>query len=84
MTMMTSMMTMMNLLRRSLPRSLHLPSAVVVTVTMTTMPSSESLIVPDWPAPPAVRSLLTTRRGGVSRPPYASLNLGDHVGDDPA
>ena len=52
------------------------------TVTMTTMPSSESLIVPDWPAPPAVRALQTTRRGGVSRPPYASLNLGDHVGDD--
>ena len=52
------------------------------TVTMMTMPSSESLIVPDWPAPPAVRALLTTRRGGVSRPPYASLNLGDHVGDD--
>ena len=49
---------------------------------MTTMPSSESLIVPDWPAPRAVRSLLTTRCGGVSRPPYASLNLGDHVGDD--
>lgn len=26
----------------------------------------------------------TTREGGVSRPPYASLNLGAHVGDDPA
>jgi YfiH family protein len=25
----------------------------------------------------------TDRLGGVSRPPYASLNLGDHVGDDP-
>lgn len=25
----------------------------------------------------------TTRRGGVSMAPYASLNLGDHVGDDP-
>lgn len=40
-------------------------------------------IVPDWPAPARVRSLVTTRQGGVSRPPYASLNLGDHVGDDP-
>lgn len=49
---------------------------------MTTMLSSESLIVPDWPAPRAVRSLLTTRSGGVSAAPYASLNLGDHVGDD--
>lgn len=42
------------------------------------------LIVPDWPAPPNVRALLTTRAGGVSRGPYASLNLADHVGDDPA
>ena len=42
------------------------------------------LIQPDWPAPPGVRSLMTTRRGGVSRPPWDSFNLGDHVGDDPA
>lgn len=40
-------------------------------------------IVPEWPAPARVRSLLTTRHGGVSRGAYASLNLGDHVGDDP-
>ena len=40
-------------------------------------------IVPDWRAPPNVRSLLTTREGGVSLGPYASLNLGQHVGDDP-
>jgi YfiH family protein len=26
----------------------------------------------------------TTRAGGVSRPPFDSFNLGDHVGDDPA
>ena len=26
----------------------------------------------------------TSREGGVSRPPYDSLNLGSHVGDDPA
>jgi polyphenol oxidase len=44
----------------------------------------------DWPAPPGVRVLSTFRSGaaeaanaGVSAPPYASLNLGDHVGDDP-
>lgn len=41
-------------------------------------------IVPDWPAPANVRALATTRRGGVSVGPYASLNLGDPVGDDPA
>lgn len=39
-------------------------------------------IVPDWPAPAGVRALCTTRQGGVSLPPYDSLNLGDHVGDD--
>ncbi|MGZ8295347.1 MAG: laccase domain-containing protein, partial [Telluria sp.] len=27
---------------------------------------------------------MTTRAGGVSRAPWTSLNLGDHVGDDPA
>ena len=40
------------------------------------------------PAPPAgcpagVRLLQTTRHGGASEPPYDSLNLGPHVGDDP-
>lgn len=39
------------------------------------------LIVPDWPAPPGVRALSTTRGGGCSQPPWASFNLGDHVGD---
>lgn len=41
-------------------------------------------IVPDWPAPGNVKALFTTRNGGVSGGPYASFNLGDHVGDDPA
>ncbi len=39
-------------------------------------------IVPKWPAPASVRAICTTRAGGRSRPPYDSLNLGDHVGDD--
>lgn len=30
-----------------------------------------------------VRRAVTTRAGGVSRAPYDSFNLGDHVGDDP-
>lgn len=42
------------------------------------------LIVPDWPAPATVHALQTGRGGGVSQPPWASLNLGDHVGDAPA
>ncbi|WP_238388375.1 peptidoglycan editing factor PgeF [Sinimarinibacterium sp. NLF-5-8] len=36
----------------------------------------------DWPAPTQVCALQTRRSGGVSRGVYASLNLGDHVGDD--
>jgi polyphenol oxidase len=39
-------------------------------------------LIPDWPAPAHVRAVFTTRAGGVSRPPFDSLNLGDHVGDD--
>jgi hypothetical protein len=41
-------------------------------------------LTPDWPAPAKVRALCTQRRGGVSLPPYKSLNLGAHVGDEPA
>jgi hypothetical protein len=39
-------------------------------------------IRPEWPAPPQVRVVSTTRAGGVSTGPYASLNLALHVGDD--
>jgi YfiH family protein len=38
-------------------------------------------LTPDWPAQPKVRALSTLRGGGVSRPPYDSLNLGGHVND---
>ena len=41
-----------------------------------------SFVLPDWPAPPGVRALVTTRCGGVSRGPWHSLNLAGHVGDD--
>lgn len=41
-------------------------------------------LVPDWPVPPHVLALCTTRAGGVSRGPYESLNLGGAVGDAPA
>lgn len=40
-------------------------------------------LFPDWPAPPNVRAASSTRAGGVSAPPWDSLNLADHVGDDP-
>lgn len=42
------------------------------------------LIQPDWPCPPNVKAVISTRRGGVSSGAYASGNLSDHVGDDPA
>ena len=44
--------------------------------------SDSACLVADWPAPGNVRTLLTTRQGGVSGGAYASLNLGAHVGDD--
>lgn len=47
-------------------------------------PGPLRLIRPDWPAPPRVRAVATTRNGGHSSGPWAGLNLGDHVGDDPA
>ena len=40
------------------------------------------IVSPDWPAPERVQAFCTTRLGGVSSPPYDSLNLGRHVGDD--
>lgn len=53
------------------------------------------MIVPQWPAPKNVKALATERFSsssstkpapltGISLPPYDGLNLGDHVGDDPA
>ena len=31
-----------------------------------------------------IRRVTTTRAGGVSKPPFDTFNLGDHVGDEPA
>jgi polyphenol oxidase len=42
---------------------------------------SVAWVEPDWPAPGGVRALSTWRNGGASTARYASLNLGDHVGD---
>ena len=50
-----------------------------------------NLIVPEWQVDAGpVRAFCTTRRGGASQAPYGDgaggpgLNLGQHVGDDPA
>ena len=42
------------------------------------------LIRPAWDAPKHINVISTTRFGGVSHVPYDALNMGDHVGDDPA
>ena len=42
-----------------------------------------TFLIPDWPAPAGVRACVTTRAGGVSKAPFDSFNLGDHVADDP-
>jgi YfiH family protein len=39
-------------------------------------------LAPDWAAPRSVRAAFTLRRGGVSAPPFDSLNVAAHVGDD--
>ena len=48
------------------------------------MPATPHFIEPDWPAPANVLALSTSRRGGCSAAPFASLNLGHHVGDSAA
>ena len=40
------------------------------------------LLLPEWDVPSHVQAIISTRHGGVSKAPFASLNLGDHVGDD--
>lgn len=37
----------------------------------------------EWPAPAEIGAFMSTRAGGVSVGPFASLNLGDQVGDAP-
>lgn len=41
-------------------------------------------ILPNWPVKPNIKSISTTRLGGVSKNLFRSLNLATHVGDDPA
>ena len=41
-------------------------------------------LIPDWPAPANVHAVMTTRAGGGSAPPFASMNPASHVGDEPA
>jgi YfiH family protein len=46
--------------------------------------TAASLLEFAWQLPPGVRAAFTTRRGGVSLPPWDSFNLAMHVNDAPA
>ncbi len=46
------------------------------------MNNKDTFIAPEWPAPPNIRSMITTRKGGVSKNGFASFNIAQHVGDD--
>jgi len=50
---------------------------------MKTGAGTTSVLTPEWPAPEGVRAAFTLRTGGVSAPPFDSLNVGAHVGDSP-
>ena len=47
------------------------------------MTAAVELLAAQWPAPSNVFAATTSRRGGYSSGPYAELNLGNHVGDEP-
>ena len=49
-----------------------------------TLPRPVPLLRPDWPAPPGVQAVMSTRDGGGSVAPWHSLNLGQAVSDDAA
>lgn len=44
-------------------------------------PMRTAVFAADWPAPANVKTLISTRYGGVSEGVYAGLNVGMHVGD---
>ncbi len=48
------------------------------------MTTNTQLLFPQWQAPKRVFAYCTTRHGGVSETPFETLNVGNHVGDDPA
>ncbi|MBU3611799.1 peptidoglycan editing factor PgeF [Polynucleobacter sp. MG-27-Goln-C1] len=46
------------------------------------MTNAINWIEPSWAAPQQIKSLSTTRHGGVSKSPFNTLNLGLNAGDD--
>ena len=53
-----------------------------ITDTLNLAPQGKNFLTTDWPAPANVKTLITTRNGGVSKGVYRSLNVGSHVGDN--
>jgi purine-nucleoside/S-methyl-5'-thioadenosine phosphorylase / adenosine deaminase len=53
-------------------------------MTGSALAPAPQVLTPEWRAPYRVRAAFTLRGGGVSVSPFDSLNLGAHVGDDPA
>ncbi|NCP66230.1 MAG: peptidoglycan editing factor PgeF [Paraglaciecola sp.] len=53
----------------------------MVTFEVAVNATNIKLIQPDWDAPSHVMAYSTCRQGGFSTGVYASLNVGDHVGD---
>lgn len=46
------------------------------------MTTAINLIKPRWAVPEQIQAFCTTREGGVSKPPFNTLNLGVNAGDD--
>jgi polyphenol oxidase len=53
-------------------------------VNLSPQSAAIEFLIPKWPAPRRVRAAFSMRRGGVSAPPFDSLNVGSHVGDQAA
>lgn len=45
------------------------------------MTAKKPYLIPEWPVPKHIKCFTTLRFAGCSQAPYASFNLGDHVGD---
>ena len=46
------------------------------------MPLHPDWLIPQWPAPDHIKSVFTSRNGGVSKAPFDSFNLGRPTDDD--
>jgi polyphenol oxidase len=46
-------------------------------------PAALGVTIPEWPAPQNVIAFQSNRKGGCSGAPFATMNVGDHVGDVP-